>query len=270
MTTSTTASTPTLELCEARAWSDLYRATSPEVARRVGAGLFTVGSATAVVTARIDILAYNRVIGLGLDGGRSRRMDDSIDTIVAAYRSMSARRFFVQVAPGAEDGVVEQLTTRGFNHYNNWTKLVRGTRDVPVVESDLRVEEIGPERAREFGDVFATAFEWPAVVSSWVAALVGRPGWRHYLACDGGRAVATAAMRVDGDTAWIDFASTLPEYRGRGAQSALIARRIADCADAGVGVMVVETAETSPSRRNLERLGFETAYLRPNYLLELD
>jgi GNAT superfamily N-acetyltransferase len=106
-------------------------------------------------------------------------------------------------------------------------------------------------------------------VAPWVAGLVGQPGWRHYLAFDGKRAVATAAMYVDGNVAWIDFASTLPECRGRGAQSALIARRVADCAESGVATMVVETAETSPSRRNLERLGFAAAYVRPNYLLEL-
>jgi ribosomal protein S18 acetylase RimI-like enzyme len=75
--------------------------------------------------------------------------------------------------------------------------------------------------------------------------------------------------------AWIDFASTLPEYRGRGAQSALTARRIEDCARLGGETMVVETAAATPEKgapslRNMQRMGFEVAYLRPNYLLELD
>jgi GNAT superfamily N-acetyltransferase len=83
--------------------------------------------------------------------------------------------------------------------------------------------------------------------------------------------VATGAAYFTGPAAWIDFASTLPEARGRGAQSALIARRIEDCARARCDTIVVETAEptaenAAPSYRNVTRLGFQPVYARPNYL----
>ena len=73
------------------------------------------------------------------------------------------------------------------------------------------------------------------------------------------------------ETACQSFAATLPDYRGLGAQSALIARRFQDAAEAGCKWMVVETAEDKPERpvasyRNLKRLGFELAYLCPNYI----
>jgi hypothetical protein len=83
--------------------------------------------------------------------------------------------------------------------------------------------------------------------------------------------MATAAVYCRGEYAWIDFASTLPGYRGRGGQAALLARRIADGAALGCKWLVVETAEATPEKpapsyRNMRRYGFEVAYVRPNYL----
>ncbi len=67
-------------------------------------------------------------------------------------------------------------------------------------------------------------------------------------------------------------AVTLESHRGRGAQSALIARRLREAAALGVDLVTVETAAETDERpvvqsyRNLRRLGFEEAYRRPNYL----
>ena len=94
------------------------------------------------------------------------------------------------------------------------------------------------------------------------------------MAYDGTTPVATAAMFIEGPHCWIDFAATLSTARGRGAQSALVARRIADCARSGCTLMIVETAEPAethpaPSFRNMCRFGFEVAYVRPNYIWEM-
>jgi GNAT superfamily N-acetyltransferase len=255
-----------LELIEARAWSELYTAAPAATARELGVGSVVLGTATAVMAARVDVLAYNRVVGLGLDGPVE---DDDVTAIVDAYRAASVPRFFVQLAPHAGGNPAERLAAHGFRPYNHWVKLSRAVAPPAEVDTDLRVEAIGADRAGEFGAVFTEAFEWPQATAPWVAALVGRPGWYHYLATDGGRGVATAAMFVDGDCAWIDFASTLPAYRGRGAQSALLARRLAECEAAGVRTVVVEAGEGSTSMRNLVRAGFVIEYRRTNYILEL-
>lgn len=254
-----------LERIEARAWGQLYTAAPAATARKLGTGSFAVGAATAVMAARIDVLAYNRVIGLGLEGPVS---DDDMAAIVDAYRSASVPRFFVQLAPHAHADTATRLAAHGLRPYNHWVKLSRAVAPPAPVDTDLRVEAIGAERGGEFGAVFAEAFEWPPSTAPWVAALVGQPGWRHYLVTDGGRGVATAAMFVDGDCAWIDFASTLPACRGRGAQTALLARRVAECVAAGVRTVVVEAGDGSASMRNLIRAGFVVEYRRTNYIME--
>ena len=104
--------------------------------------------------------------------------------------------------------------------------------------------------------------------------MVGRSGWRHYMAFDGDTPVATGACFIYRETAWIGFAATRTEYRNRGAQSAILAQRINDARESGCALINVETAEQTPEKeapsyRNMRRYGFEIAYIRPNYLLKL-
>lgn len=261
-----TRHTVRLELAEARAWSELYD-TAPDIRSRLRIDCRRIGTATAVMAGAVDILALNRVTAMGLDGPVG---EDVIDTVIAAYAAAGVPRFFVQVPPDAHPGLTATLERRGFTRYNEWVKLSRGVRPHAGSRCDLRVEAIDGRRAGEFADVFVSGFEWPRRLAPWLAALVGRPGWRHYLATDNGRGVATAAMRVDGDTAWIDFASTLPSRRGQGAQSALLERRVRDAAEAGVRTLVVEAGDGSASMRNLLRAGFRVEYRRANYLKVLE
>jgi GNAT superfamily N-acetyltransferase len=66
-----------------------------------------------------------------------------------------------------------------------------------------------------------------------------------------------------GDVGWLGIASTLAEFRGRGAQSALLAARVARAHRLGLRLLVTET-ETSYG--NVLRAGFGERYVRPNYL----
>ena len=103
------------------------------------------------------------------------------------------------------------------------------------------------------------------------AACPARPGWGCYLAYAGDEPVAgRRPCSSSGAAAWLGQATTLPEHRRRGGQSALIAARIAEATAAGAEVVVTETGELADGRpessyRNLLRAGFEPAYVRPNY-----
>lgn len=258
-----------LDVAEARAWADLHRAADDVVAAACGVGVLEVGSAFLGSAAKIDVLAFNRVIGLGLDRPAS---EQAIDLVIEHYAHAGVPRFFIQVHPlAAGAGLPDLLESRGLTHYNNWVKLQRGIEPLAEVATDLRIVEIEADRAESFATVLVTSFDWPKPVTPWIAQCVGRPNWRHYLALDGDAPVATAAFFVHGEDAWFDMASTLEGYRGRNAQKALIARRIDDARAMGCTRLVVETAEETSERpalsfRNVRRLGFEVAYVRPNYI----
>jgi GNAT superfamily N-acetyltransferase len=258
-----------LERSELRAWSTLYRNAPPTSVAVCGIGIRDFGAATALWMSRVDVLACNRVLGLGLDGAPDAR---AMDEIVAAYEQAMVPRFFVQPAPvPAVAPTVAALEKAGFAHYNNWIRLVRDVAPPGPAPTSLRVEEVGPAHAAAFGETLCQGFGWSPELGAPVAALVGTAGWKFYLAFDGDRAVGTAALAIDGKVGWLSFASTLPEARGLGSQSALVARRIMDAKSAGCEILSVETSEETPEKeapsyRNIMRSGFQVGYVRPNYL----
>jgi hypothetical protein len=141
------------------------------------------------------------------------------------------------------------------------------------VATDLRIAAIGEQDAPAFASVACAAFGMPGHLRPWLEMGVGQAGWRHYLAFDGDRPVATGALFVRAGVGWLGLDSTLPEHRRRGAQGAIMAQRIRDAAALGCQWVITETGEDraenpNPSFHNMIRTGFALAYQRPNYLLE--
>ena len=260
-----------LETVETEVWSDFFQAAPPDVIASCAIDLSTIESATVMAVGTLDILFFNRAVGLGLGLPAS---ETALDRLQAHYDALGVPRFFVQVSPAAAPAALfDGLHRHGFRHYNNWVKLFRGVDVPPAVDTDLRVERVGPDHAATFAKLAAPAFDWPDAVQPWLAQLVGRPGWHHYLAVDGDVPAATAALYTTGKYAYFGPAATHPDYRRRGAQSALIAQRIRDARAFGCETLITETAEDhpdhpTPSYRNMRRFGFEVAYLRPNYICE--
>ena len=96
-------------------------------------------------------------------------------------------------------------------------------------------------------------------------------GFVTYGAWDGDELVAVATLFLGPDSAVLAGAVTLPEYRGRGAQSALMSVRISDALETGVEWITSETgAETpdspNPSLHNMRRLGLGEQYERTNWI----
>jgi len=95
----------------------------------------------------------------------------------------------------------------------------------------------------------------------WWRAPLGRPGWAQFVAYDADEAVATAALHLEpgSSTAHLCGAATVPQARGRGAQSALLAERTSLAARLGATHVTAKAAAGSASSRNLERTGFAVA-----------
>lgn len=261
-----------LDAIEIEAWADLYEAAPEDLRRDLRLAVFRDGPAVTTIAAAIDTLALNRVVGFGLQPTLTAA---SVRQMIERYSQYRAARFFVQTSPlGAPENHRQVLENHGIDWYNNWVKLYRGVSPLPEVETDLQVRQVPAGRAAEWARTLVASFDWDRRMEPWVAACVGRPGWYHYAAFDGDTVAAVAAMYARGEYAWIDFAGTLPDYRGRRAQSALIRKRLEDAAAMGVKWLAVETAEQKPDRdvpslRNLLRLGFEQAWVRPNFMRQL-
>ncbi|WP_445165450.1 GNAT family N-acetyltransferase [Mycolicibacterium sp. Dal123E01] len=104
-----------------------------------------------------------------------------------------------------------------------------------------------------------------------IAAGLANPHFRPFAAWDGDEIVAAANMFIHGEIASLNTASTLSTHRNRGAQSALIAARAKEAAEAGCRWLCAETGrpedgETNSSLSNLVRAGLRPLYYRRNWI----
>jgi GNAT superfamily N-acetyltransferase len=257
------------DLIESAALNDFAHSASKKTIEKCGIKIFSVGGVKGLIASKIDVLAFNRVVGLGIKEPIDERV---VDIILNKIDANKVKRFFIQIHPEIySDQIRRLLELHYFYHYNNWVRLVRDNSSPYKVKTNLEIKNITKNESKSFAEIVVKAFEWPDELAEWIASPIGRKNWYHYLAFDKNVPVASAAFFHSGDYAWFDFAATYPEHRGKGAQSALLARRIEDCRELGVKTIIVETAEQtskeeSPSYRNVLKAGFKEAYKRPNYI----
>lgn len=88
------------------------------------------------------------------------------------------------------------------------------------------------------------------------------PGTVRLVTEVGGQPAGTAALSVTQGVAALYGTSTLPEFRGRGAQTALLAARLHLAAELGAEVASVFVTPGTGSERNVRRAGFEVVGMR--------
>jgi hypothetical protein len=95
-----------------------------------------------------------------------------------------------------------------------------------------------------------------------VRGWLGEPGWSLYLARLDGLPAATGILYVRDRVGYCADAATVPAFRGRGLQGALLRRRIADAGAAGVDFVSSGATFLSTSHRNMERVGMRVQFVR--------
>jgi hypothetical protein len=257
-----------IEEVELAAVRSIVDAAAPDLAGRLGLRYVPVGRAGAVVAAGSDVPLLNRAIGLGL----LAPADDATIDRVAGLWAGSGLTCLVQVTPHAETPALRAaLEARGLRPLDAWAKVWRDDAPAPAAATDLRVEAVGRERAEDVARILCAGFGLPEAVGGLFASVLERDGWRAYLAFDGDEPVATGSLFVHGRVGALQAAATLPSHRRRGAQGALVARRISDGLALGCRLFAAEATEDrpedpNPSYHNLLRAGFRLAYLRRNYV----
>lgn len=199
----------------------------------------------------------NRVVGLGVERPAT---DEDVDEALAA---MGDTAFYVAISPFASPGdLPTRLGARGLEPGWGWMLFRRGPSPAPSVSTTLRLVEVGAGERDAWARVVVTAYGLPDAVVPFTASVADAPGWTCWLALDGDEPAAAGALWVGGDTAYLGFAGTLPEHRGKGGQGALVAARIERALEHGCTTLVTETGEQLPGRpdpsyRNITRFGFE-------------
>jgi hypothetical protein len=264
-----------IESIEAEAWAELQHGFSDDAKRTLGIHIERVDDGVLVIAGKSTALALNHAVGLGF---ATPLTTPRLDQIVATYAAAGAARFAIAWSPdGKPRNMSEQFAAHGFTVLSHWAKMWRpATRPVPPTDIDpaLDIVEIGPEHGADYERIVGEALGVAEDVRFGIRSTLGQPNWHYYMVFEGERPIAGGASFVRGNHAWFGLAATRDGDRRRGAQSGLLARRIADAVRDGCEWISAETpAETpekpNPSYHNMLRLGFELLYERPNYLLDV-
>jgi GNAT superfamily N-acetyltransferase len=202
----------------------------------------------------------NRVYLCGAEPGMTSA---GIAKLIDLFATEGVKRFFVWLSPGPDiDRVRGWLDQHGLSRIRRtgYPTLCR-TGHAPVhFRTDLEVREVSADEIAEAGVELSETL-WPEYARS-----AGREAFFHYMAFDGGRPVAIAALCVFEDLGYLMAAATAESHRKRGAQQALIAKRIERAEQLGCAMQVSETLYMlEHSYRNLQRAGFEEAYEKEIY-----
>ncbi len=258
-----------LEAVERAALEDMVAAAPADLATRLGIEGAEVGTAYLALAAKLPASAVvvNRTIGLGMGGPASR---EEVALIVRRYREAGVARHFLHLHPEARPAEIAQwCAAEGLERARAWVKFARGREAPPDAPTEFDIRLAGPAEAPAVGRIVAEAFDLGAAAAPWLAALVGRPGWRIYAGMDGDRPVGSGAMFVRDSVAYLDWGATAPAARGRGCQSALLRARVLDALDFGCELIATATGEEvagdpQHSYSNILRTGFRPEVTRLN------
>jgi GNAT superfamily N-acetyltransferase len=205
----------------------------------------------------------NHIVGMGLYGPVTGA---DIDRVEEFYRSRGVPCEIV-VSPLADRSLLELLAPRGYRITEFNSVLIRrlGKSELVKPADGITIEPVTPATEPLWDRVIARGFaEFGALPDNLFAAFASLRDGLCFLARVNGTPAggATGAIMRDAGIAALFGTATLPEFRQRGVQTALINRRLWQAAQQGCEYAVVSTLPGSGSQRNMERRGFRVAYTK--------
>jgi len=205
----------------------------------------------------------NQIVGMGLNAAIA---DDDMDRVEHFFRSRGVASTVV-VSPLADESLRNLLGERGYRIAEFNSVLIRriSASESCKPPDDIVIERVTPQTVRPWMQAIARGFSQDVDAAEEIfGGFAALPGALAFLARIEDKAVGGCGGRIipEARIASLFGAATLPEYRCRGVQTALIARRLHEAAQAGCEYAVVSTNPGSGSQRNMERRGFRLAYTK--------
>lgn len=266
-----------IETVEREAWFDMFVSAPEQYAQNAKLSYTRFGSSIGLADQSVPIAEFNRVMSMGIE---DQITEAKLVEAIAWMNEHAAPNFSFQVAPTASPNYFQDMLKKNGIEKSDglgWAKFYRdgSPAELHPVPTLLEVQLVEAHNADDFGKTAQMGFGLPETIVTFMSSLAGRPNWRVYAAYDGDIPVASGAMYIKDYWAWLGVDATLADYRGRGAQYALIHQRLTDGIAAGVTGFTAETGQpaegkesTNKSYCNYHRAGFKHMYVRPNYIMK--
>jgi len=180
---------------------------------------------------------------------------------------------FHEVSPFAGVAALDLLCLRNYRPIELSNVLYRSVEN-PLIEhqSRISVRVIDPEESPLWTDVSTRgwAHEHPELRETLLqlgAIFSARQQSPCFLAEIDGKPGAAGVLSMHDNVALFGGASTVPELRRRGLQTALLHERMRYAFDHGCDLAMMVAVPGSDSQRNAERKGFRIAYTRTKWKL---
>jgi ribosomal protein S18 acetylase RimI-like enzyme len=230
------------------------------------------GGGVAVCTGAAS--PVTKLIGAGFDGVPG---DGAFDELEQKYFDLSAG-VRAEVATLADPAFAQHLTRRGYvlTGFENVLALpldpvIRSGPPMPAGTSIARAFDqrlfmdvmIDGFHSPDTGVISAPGEQFPRdVLERTFADMLSARGFVRYVAVVDGEVAAGGSMRLFEGVAQLCGAATLPRFRRRGLQTAMLHTRLREAAAAGCDLAVVTTEPGSKSQQNAHRAGFALLYSR--------
>jgi len=257
-----------IELAEARAAVDCAEAVQ-RLKPSIGAAVKPIGGGFAVYCGAGS--PATQAIGLGLDGLVT---DEEFQGLEEFYRSRG-ETVRVETCPLAHASLIEQFGKNGYRVTEFSNVMVRPLSGAETLHnsahrpSGVTVEKVGPGQMDLWTLTVAQGFSEQAAISQelleTMRAFSAGPHVECYLARVDGAVAGGATLWLREGIAGLFGASTLPAFRNRGVQTALMYMRLARAAAAGCQLAACLAQPGSISQRNVLRQGFSVLYTRVKF-----
>jgi len=213
-----------------------------------------------------------QAVGLGLDGAVS---EGEFDRLEEFYRSRN-EAVRVETCPLADASLIRWFGERGYRatEFSNVMALPMdgvslSTAASATAPDGVTIERIGKEHTDLWtltvSQGLAENFPVTREVLDVMKMFAHGSNVECYLARVDGAVAGGATLALREGVAGLFGASTLPAFRNRGVQTALLKQRLARAAEQKCDLAVCLAAPGSSSQRNVVRLGFSVLYTRVKF-----
>lgn len=178
---------------------------------------------------------------------------------------------FHEVSPLADPVTFEILNGRDYEPFEFTSVMFQPVEDalkaLSAERSPIEVRTVSEDETRLWAETSARgwAADMPGLgdfMRSFGETTARKASGHSFIATLDGQPIATGGLTIHDGVALFAGASTVPEGRRKGAQSALVEARVRLAAEKGCALLMMCALPGSISQRNAERRGFRIAYTR--------
>lgn len=227
----------------------------------MGVEMKKFGSATAFSCKKIPGPAFNTVKGLNSED------DGYLEEILDFYRQKEIPLRFELTPAHTTTELLHQLHRLGFYQSDFHSTLYMPISEVSAPADDsLSIRKMEKHEASTYADIYVQGFKMPVFLKDGVAqnneVLFDQDQWTFYIASVDSEPAGIGVVFIEGRIATLAAAATLPSFRNRGIQRALIQQRIYQAYREECNLVVGQAKFGSVSQNNMERTGMRIGYTK--------